>query len=326
MIGKMRWSALALIIVAVMIFGACRTTESEREPALPVGSLWNLAAAEDIDWQADDSHFSQRHSIEASGLTSSGRYLYATSEKYGAVLQIDTEAGYSARVVPLAVPPRTELEGVAYADGTLYLCDEAAASVFAVRIEDEQQLASEPVQQPLAATSLELGIDVEKGKVGIEGVAVESEGSRLYLALERRKSRDGTCSSLIFRLRIDDNRLLQDREPIELPLPGCDWRLTALELHQGRLLTLKTRYPDKDYWIVEIDPESGEWRDLVRLRELAAQMHDAGYGDNLEGMAVTAGGELYMVSDNAMTGIIEDQLPELAKEKTLLLRIPAQER
>jgi uncharacterized protein YjiK len=308
-------------MVAVIFVGACRTTESE--PAPLIESPWNLAAAEDLTWAADDAPFSQDHAIEASGLTSSGRFLYATSEKYGAVLQIDTEAGYSARVVRLAVPPRTELEGVAYANGTLYLCDEAAASVFTAKIEDEQQLAGGAVRQPLAVTRLELGVEVAKGKVGIEGVAVDHRGSRLYLALERKESSVGTCSSLIFRLRIDGNQLLQDKEPIELPLPGCDWRLTALELHQGRLLTLKTRYPDKDYWIVEIDPESGEWRDLVRLRDLAAQMHNAGYGDNLEGMAVTAGGELYMVSDNAMTGIIEDQLPELAEEKTLLLRIPA---
>jgi uncharacterized protein YjiK len=314
--------ALVLITVAFVTVGACRTTEVEERVAAAVESPWKLAAAEDLTWSADVEQFSQGHAIEASGLAASGRYLYSTSEKYGAVLQIDTAAGYSARVVRLAVPPRTELEGVAYADGALYLCDEAAAAVFTARIASEEELASGAARQPLPVTRLELGVDVAPGKVGIEGVAVDPAGDRLYLALERQEIR-GACSSLIFRLRIDGNRLVQDMEPIDFPLPGCDWRLTALELYQGRLLTLKTRYPDKDYWIVEIDPESGEWRDLVRLRDLAEQMHDAGYGDNLEGMAVTASGELYMVSDNAMTGIIEDQLPEAAREKTLLLRIPA---
>jgi hypothetical protein len=99
--------------------------------------------------------------------------------------------------------------------------------------------------------------------------------------------------------------------------------MASLELRNGRLLALKTRYPNKTYMIVEIDPESGQWRNLSKLDALAKKMKKAGYGDNLEGLAVTSGGDLYVVSDNAMTGAVETRVPPPAEERTLFLHLPA---
>jgi hypothetical protein len=38
---------------------------------------------------------------------------------------------------------------------------------------------------------------------------------------------------------------------------------------------------------------------------------------------VSTDGTLYMVSDNAVTGVVDDPEPPLTDERTLLMRIPA---
>ncbi|MBD3853834.1 MAG: hypothetical protein IFJ96_03555 [Acidobacteria bacterium] len=47
-----------------------------------------------------------------------------------------------------------------------------------------------------------------------------------------------------------------------------------------------------------------------------------GWSNNVEAIAVTGDGALWLVSDNAVTGIIDDDLPPPAESRTLLLRIP----
>jgi hypothetical protein len=43
----------------------------------------------------------------------------------------------------------------------------------------------------------------------------------------------------------------------------------------------------------------------------------------VEGIAVTDDGTLYVVSDNAVTLVVDAQEPPLTGERTLLMRIPA---
>jgi hypothetical protein len=47
-----------------------------------------------------------------------------------------------------------------------------------------------------------------------------------------------------------------------------------------------------------------------------------GWSNNVEGIAVSGDGSLWMVADNAVTGVIDDQVPPPGESGTLLLRIP----
>jgi hypothetical protein len=47
-----------------------------------------------------------------------------------------------------------------------------------------------------------------------------------------------------------------------------------------------------------------------------------GFNNNVEGVAVTPDGTLWLVSDNAWTLVVDDPEPPRSHEKTLLMRIP----
>jgi hypothetical protein len=54
------------------------------------------------------------------------------------------------------------------------------------------------------------------------------------------------------------------------------------------------------------------------LRSLEAR----GWSNNVEGLAISPDGALWLVADNAVTGVIDDPLPPWIDVRTLLLRIP----
>jgi hypothetical protein len=310
-----RRTAVLAVAVALIMFG-CRSVE--RRTAIP-GPEWDVGAAEILTWTVDDPAFRQDRALEASGLTTSGRFLYATSEKYWRVLQIDPSGDHTARVMPLDVPIHTELEGVAWSNRQLYLCDEAHAAVYRVTIENETTIGPDKIP----ARSLDLGeLEVAAGKIGIEGVAVTPGGDRMWLLLERAGDPASGCVSRIFPLAIGASGLSLAGEPIVLQLEDCNWRLTGLHLHGDRLLGLKTQFPGERYEIVAIDPDNGSWRVILDMTELLRSVTEDGWHNNVEGITVTADGALWLISDNAWTGIIDDPTPPLADRKTLLIRIP----
>ena len=114
-------------------------------------------------------------------------------------------------------------------------------------------------------------------------------------------------------------------EPLEIPLEDCAWRLTGLAWWGERLLALKTQYPGERYEVVAIDPFSGDHRVVVELTELLRSLEREGWSNNVEGIAVASDGALWLVADNAVTGVIDDPLPQRTDNRTLLLRIPAAE-
>jgi hypothetical protein len=283
------------------------------------GSPWNADAAEVVIWSAHNPAFDQDRAMEASGLTAVGDVLYTVAEKYGAALRLAPGDPWTAEVVPLDVPPLTELEGVAHRDGVLYMCDEKHAAVYRVPLDpagDGGQLSASPL-------TLE-GVAVSGGKIGLEGVAVGAD-DRLFLLLERSREPDGGCVSVIYPMDIGEHELVAAGAPLVLDLEDCNWRLTGLELRDGRLVGLKTRYPGEEYQIVEIDPASGEWSVLMDITELARALEEEGWGNNLEGVAIGPGGDLFMISDNAVTDISRTPEPPPGRDRTLLLRLPAAE-
>jgi len=312
-VRRVSTGALVLIsVVAAAGLTGCASLRSAGEP-------WDVSRAENLVWYPDDENFAQDRALEASGLAIAGGVLAATSEKYARVLLIDPTAGLEARVVELGVPVHAELEGLAWRDGTAYLCDEAHAAVYRVEMGEETRLLPK-----LAAVELELeGIEVEGGKIGVEGIEIAPDGEHLYLLLERSGDPAGGCVSRIWRGRLDDYRLIADGEPLDIALEDCNWRLTGLAWMGDRLLGLKTQYPGSRYEVVEVDPATGELEVLQDLTEYLRGVRDDGWGNNVEGIAIDDEGALWLIGDNAVTGVIDDPYPPETDERALLLRIPA---
>jgi uncharacterized protein YjiK len=294
--------------------------------AVEAGCGWDLERYEVLRWRCSSADFAQQRAIEASGLCASDRYLYAVSEKYGTVLQIDPAREWAAVAVAIDVPSGAELEGVGWWSGTLYICDEAHATIHRVRVPDEAAIADGREAGPLPAQSLTLvGLEVYPGKNGFEGIAVAPGGERLFVLLERQGTAFSGCTSSIYTMRVEGDELVLEGEPVTVDLADCSWRLTSLEPAgaDGRLLAIQSRYPGEEYRLLEIDPAARETRQLCELTGLARYLGRQGWSNNLEGLALTRDGAAMVVSDNAVTLAVGGQPPPNASAETLLLRLPA---
>jgi len=313
-----RWmrygSRVALAAAGVLWLGGCASTDGSVSQ-LQSGP-WDLSRAETLSWSPDDERFSQDLALETSGLAFADEILVAPSEKYGRLLFLSPDL--EARVVELGVPPHAELEGVAWHDGSLYLCDEAHATVYRVRLGEETELLPK-----LAAVEMPVsGVDLVGGKIGVEGIEVSSDGRYIHLLLERSGDPASGCVSRLWLLRIDDDRLIAAGTPINIPLEDCNWRLTGLVWMDDHLLGLKTQYPGERYEIVAINRISGTFEVLQDLTEYLRGVRAAGWGNNVEGIAIGEDGALWLIGDNAVTGVIDDLYPPETDEKALLVRIP----
>jgi hypothetical protein len=74
--------------------------------------------------------------------------------------------------------------------------------------------------------------------------------------------------------------------------------------------------------VIQINPKNREWRVVLDLTDFLRSVANQGWSNNVEGIAVAQDGSLWLVADNAVTGIVDDPLPPRADQKTLLLRIP----
>jgi hypothetical protein len=314
-----RWAFGIACLTAVIAGLGCRSVAVPEDHEPP----WDVARAEVIRWQPDDPSFGQDFALEASGLAVSEHVLYVPSEKYARLLVIDLEDDARARVWRLMVPKHSELEAVAVIDGGVLLCDEAHATVYEVTLGNGDRSAADLDPGPLAARELPLdGVDVEGGKIGFEGIEVDRDSGAVFLLLERRETDVGGCVSRIYRLRRQEGRLTAEGDPLNVALPDCTWRLTGLAWWDERMIALKTQYPGERYEVVTINLTTGAALVVLDLTELLRALEKEGWSNNVEAIAVTGDGALWLVSDNAVTGIIDDPLPPPAGSRTLLLRIP----
>jgi len=314
-----RWASHMVCLAAVIAGQGCRSAAVPENQGPP----WDVARAEVIRWQPDDPSFGQGFALEASGLAVSEHELYVASEKYARLLLFDLEGDAGARVRRLEVPRHAELEAVAVIDDGVLLCDEAHATVYQVTIGDDDWSAMDLESEPLVARELPLdGVDVEGDKIGFEGIEVDRDGGAVFLLLERSETDVGSCVSRIYRLRRHGGRLTADRDPLNVALPDCTWRLTGLAWWGERMIALKTQYPGERYEVVTVDLATGAALVVLDLTEFLRALAKEGWSNNVEGIAVTGDGALWLVSDNAVTGIIDDPTPPPAKTRTLLVRIP----
>ncbi len=314
-----RWAFGIVCLPAVVAGLGCRSVAVPEDHEPP----WDVARAEVIRWQPDDPSFGQDFALEASGLAASAHVLYVPSEKYARLLVIDLKDQARARVRRLVVPKYSELEAVAVIDGGVLLCDEAHATVYEVTLGDGDRSTSDLESEPLVARELLLdGVDVEGDKIGFEGIEVDRDGGTVFLLLERRETDVGGCVSRIYRLRRQGRSLTSDRGPLNVALPDCTWRLTGLAWWGERMIALKTQYPGERYEVVTVDLTTGAALVVLDLTEFLRALEKEGWSNNVEAIAVTGDGALWLVSDNAVTGIIDDPLPPPAESRTLLLRIP----
>lgn len=312
-----RWMALLLLLGSV---AGCRSVStSGQKSAAP----WNVARAEVVRWHADEPFFAQDFAIEASGLAASDRFLWVTSEKYGGLLLIDLQGRPYVKTVRVGVPKHAELEGVALVDGGVLLCDEAHAAVYEAPIDDERQVFAFPPSQPLPVHSLTLeGVAVRGGKIGFEGIEVDADDGTVYLLLERSGTEETGCVSRIWKLNRIANGLRADGDPIEVQLKDCTWRLTGLAWWEGELIALRTQFPGMRYEVVTVDLLTGDTEVLLDPTKLLRRLAREGWSNNVEGIAVSGDGSLWLVADNAVTGVINEPLPPRGESYTLLLRIP----
>lgn len=299
------------MVLVLLSLGGCASTTPETGDG-----PWDVARAENLVWHADDEHFTQDWALEVSGLAFTDEGLVAPSEKYARLLFFDDSL--DARVVDLGVPRHAELEGVAWYDDALYLCDEAHAAVYRVGVGDETRLVPK-----LAAVGLPLeGIELVGGKIGVEGIEVSRDGRFIYLLLERSGDESTGCVSRLWLLRLEDDRLIAEGAPVDIPLEDCNWRLTGLAWMGEHLLGLKTQYPGERYEIVEIDRTSGNTEVVQNLTDYLRGVRADGWGNNVEGIAIDDDGALWLIGDNSVSGVIDDPYPPRTDERALLLRIP----
>jgi len=315
--GLWRSPMTMFAVVCAITTVACRTTtEGPAEP-------WDISRAENLVWQPDDSRFSQDFALETSGLAHDEGKLWAASEKYARLLVMSPGSGPEAEIVDVQVPIHAELEGLAVRNGRAYLCDEAHAAVYRVDLEDGIGHFEGTGAEPLVAVELPLvDVEVEGGKIGVEGIEISLDGAALFLLLERTGDESRGCASRIWRLHIEKGTLRLDGDPLEIALEDCNWRLTGLAWDGPRLLGLKTQYPGERYEVVEIDTRDGSIVLVQDLTTYLREVRDDGWGNNVEGIAIDDDGALWLIGDNAVTGVIDDPYPPPTDEKALLLRIP----
>jgi hypothetical protein len=315
-----RWILSSLLLISVV---GCRSAAAP-EPSRP--PPWNIARAQVVRWQAEEPFFAQDFAIEASGLAASNRFLWVPSEKYGGLLLMELVKRAHVKTVRVGVPRHAELEGVALVDGGVLLCDEAHAAVYEVPIEDERSVFASPPAEPLPAVRLTLeGVGVRGGKIGFEGIEVDRETGIVYLLLERSGTEETGCVSRIWDLRRSDGTLRSDDDPIEVALADCAWRLTGLAWWEGELIALRTQFPGLRYEVVTVDLDTGDTEVLLNPTRLLRILAREGWSNNVEGIAVSGDGSLWLVADNAVTGVVDDPLPPRGDWHTLLLRIPPME-
>ncbi len=309
---------LPLVVLATSLQMGCRSTAAP-EPA----SAWDIERAEVIEWSADHPSFEQHFALEASGLAASQGLLIVPSEKYGRMLIIDITGEARARTVRVGVPPHAELEGSAITANAMVLCDEAHAAVYEIQIGDLRKIFERGVESPLRARTLSLeGVDALGGKIGFEGIEVDRKDGTIYLLLERDGTESTGCVSRIWNLKRYGNSLRSIREPIEIGLEDCAWRLTGLAWWNGHLIALKTQYPGERYEVVTVDIATGGIEVVSDLTGLLRSLASRGWSNNVEGIEVGPDGSLWLVADNAVTGVIDNPLPPPGESRTLLLRIP----
>lgn len=313
-------TVLVQTATAVLLISSC--TGQDRAP-IEQPAIWDVDRAEIVEWRSEDPAFNQEFAMEASGLASDGAILYIPSEKYSRLLVFDPRREKQIGVVRLDVPRHSELEGVAVNGDGLLLCDEAHAAVYEVVDARDGTIAAAMGGLPVPVQKLELeGMSVRGGKIGFEGIETDPESGEVLLLLERDGTEDSGCVSRIYRLRRVGNTLVPKSEPVEVELEDCAWRLTGLGRWNGRLIALKTQYPGELYEIVSVDLDSGAIEVVLELTELLQSLPARGWSNNVEGLAISEDGALWLVADNAWTGIIDDPIPPLIDVRTSLLRIP----
>jgi hypothetical protein len=307
-------------LVVLSLGVGCR---SAGEPDQTLTPAWDLDRVEVFEWRADDPAFDQDFALEASGLAMLEGSLLVPSEKYGRILVIDPESNFAATVVPVGTPRHAELEGVAVAGDNLVLCDEAHAAVYEISAEAVVGFVEAPSSRTVEARQLTLeDVGVTGGKIGFEGIETNPRNNGIYLLLEREGNAETGCVSKIFSLRCGTDRLVSDAEPLVVELEDCYWRLTGLAWWGDRLIALKTQFPGERYEIVAVDLSSGESSVILEMTSVLRALGGDGWSNNVEGLAVADDGSLWMVADNAVTGVIDDPEPPRIGSRTLLVRIP----
>lgn len=315
-----RSGGCALVLAAVAAAG-CRTTFNTDLPTLPD---WDVEQSEIVTWHANDPTFEQDWALEGSGLAIADGRLYVAMEKYARLLVLDGDPPeLDGHVVRIGVPKHAELEGAAVSTRTLMLCDEAHAAVYEVSLSAVDEVADQKTNHTIAVRTLRLrGVWVRGGKIGFEGIEFDPLRREAVLLLERARTGPESCVSTLFRLRRKDNSLLLKSAPLEVELEDCTWRLTGLVWWHGHLLGLRTQFPGERYEVVTIDLDTGAATVVLELTGLLRSLALEGWGNNVEGIAIADDGSLWLVADNAVTGVIDAERPQPTDERTLLLRIP----
>ncbi|MFQ5893032.1 MAG: hypothetical protein ACE5H5_01840 [Nitrospinota bacterium] len=287
-------------------------------------AMWNFKAAHSLVFPL------QAKEREFSALVTDAESLYLVSERDGRVLRLAYPIGPESEFEEFDLWQRegAEYEAAALQGDRLYLIDEHAdrsRNVFPLLVTVSLQ---NPAQR-LAVSPLRWeGLDCDHGQC-LEGLAFV--GTRVYLLDERDHLPSGRCASRLYVTTLSALEAGGRAPPItiDLTLPDCDWRYTALHPvtigPRAYLLALRTRCSwneatqacEKDEYILELLNPAGApvVTSSYRFPETTIRWwRMANVSRNLEGIVVGPDGALYLASDNRW---VLDREP-----KSLLLRIP----
>ncbi len=262
--------------------------------------------------------------------------LYLPLEKEASILRLQLVGSAIPEVVRYEVPEGIEqidIEAAYFFEDSLYLVHEDVPLLLKVDPDGGQA--------KVIKLDHDFGV-VTKGKNtdkwSIEGLAIsptslmnpeaESNGPWFYL-LDERNECEGSYYSVLYEARLEDGKLARVDEKI-MRLKGANHRYTDLFLFKAKLYAIHSEYDENaengKYSIDSIDPRSGYRTTVLELTRVLSRAKlskdPSGYSNNLEGLAISGAGHMYLATDNAKSdkGPSRNSWP---KYSTLVLRIPS---
>ena len=279
--------------------GADRTPPDESDMA---SMRQSAASLEDYDLRAGSATQWKlpRRLREISGLaTTDDHRLLAHNDEVGVVFEIDYRDGSIVKEFQLADlpdPVADDFEGIAVADGRIYLVTSAGRLY-----EFDEGAAGESVPYRVHATGV--------GRVcEIEGLAYDEGGRELLLMCKEARSEVLRGRLAMYRWSIDEKRVSAD-SPTVVPVGDFARRVGSNRYHPSGI----ERHPVSGNYFV-VAARQGAIAEVTPAGEvLAAKRFTAGWHRQIEGIAFAADGALIVADEGGNGRAILTVYPKRAR-------------
>lgn len=277
--GFLCWSTSCLVLLTSAVPAAPDHDSGSQTPRAAVSlEDYTLEEANAVRWELP------RRLREISGLAmTDDQRLLAHNDEVGVVFEIDYRDGSIVKEFQLAetaIPVIGDFEGIAVADGRIYLVTSAGRLY-----ESREGAAAESVRFRVHDTGVGLVCEVE-------GLAYDADGRELMLMCKDARSRALAGQVTMFRWSIDEERVRAE-SPVVVPVSdfarrigSSGYRPSGIERHpmSGNHFVVAARQRA----IAEVTP-AGE---VLAARRFAAAWHR-----QIEGIAFAADGALIIADE-----------------------------